>query len=146
MSGAPVSVGSGNQKLEVYSLSCADQPGTLTPREMDVTDEASVNAACTDAGWPFFPHSLEVFHWHGDRFEVPHGAKLLAISDACDRQGFAWGGRVLGLQFHLETTEEGAKALIQHATAIGRKTAAASIFSSDRSPRPKLQPESHTQP
>jgi NAD(P)-dependent dehydrogenase (short-subunit alcohol dehydrogenase family) len=28
----------------------ADQPGTLVPREMDVTDEASVNAACTDAG------------------------------------------------------------------------------------------------
>lgn len=28
----------------------ADQPGEMIAREMDVTDEASVNAACTDAG------------------------------------------------------------------------------------------------
>ncbi len=69
---------------------------------------------CVDSGWTVFPETLTVFHWHGDRFEIPPGAYLLAASTACDRQAFAFGDRVLGLQFHLETTEEGAAALIEH--------------------------------
>ena len=35
---------------EALKAFAADQPGNLTALEMDVTDEASVNAACTDAG------------------------------------------------------------------------------------------------
>ncbi len=70
--------------------------------------------ACAEANWPIFPETLPVFHWHGDRFEIPRGGRLLAQSDACDRQAFSWGGRVLGLQFHLETTEEAAASLIEH--------------------------------
>jgi GMP synthase (glutamine-hydrolysing) len=71
-------------------------------------------AACSEANWPIFPETLTVFHWHGDRFEIPAGGRLLAESDGCDRQAFSWGDRVLGLQFHLETTEEGAAALIEN--------------------------------
>jgi GMP synthase (glutamine-hydrolysing) len=71
-------------------------------------------AACADTGWEMFPETLTAFHWHGDRFEIPPGGRLLAESDACDRQTFAWGDRVLGLQFHLETTEDGAAALTEH--------------------------------
>jgi len=70
--------------------------------------------ACVEASWPIFPETLPAFHWHGDRFEIPPGGRLLAESDACDRQAFSWGDRVLGLQFHLETTEEAAAALIAH--------------------------------
>ncbi|MCF8050805.1 MAG: type 1 glutamine amidotransferase [Desulfobacterales bacterium] len=71
-------------------------------------------AACAAEGWQMFSETLSVFHWHGDRFEIPQGATLLGQSVACDRQAFCHGRRVLGLQFHLETTEEGAKALIEH--------------------------------
>jgi GMP synthase (glutamine-hydrolysing) len=71
-------------------------------------------AACASFGWKMFPDTLTAFHWHGDRFEIPAGAKLLAESDACDRQAFAWGRKVLALQFHLETTEAGAAALVEH--------------------------------
>ncbi len=71
-------------------------------------------AACADSGWTIFPDTLPAFHWHGDRFELPEGAHLLAESDACDRQAFAWGGRVLGIQFHLETTAESAAKLIEN--------------------------------
>lgn len=71
-------------------------------------------AACADSGWSIFPETLTAFHWHGDRFEIPPEAHLLAASTACDRQAFAFKDRVLGLQFHLETTEEGAAALIEH--------------------------------
>lgn len=43
-----------------------------------------------------------VFHWHGDTFELPDGARHLMASKACYAQAFSYGSRVLGLQYHLE--------------------------------------------
>ena len=61
-----------------------------------------------------FPQSLEVFHWHGDMFDVPEGAQALGRSAACPNQGFVFENRVVGFQFHLETTLESATALIKN--------------------------------
>jgi GMP synthase (glutamine-hydrolysing) len=44
-----------------------------------------------------------VLHWHGDQFDLPAGATLLAATEHCPHQAFAIGARVLGLQCHLET-------------------------------------------
>ena len=52
----------------------------------------------------FLPETLDVFHWHGDTFEIPPGAQHLARSAACAHQIFLYDGRVLGLQCHLEST------------------------------------------
>jgi GMP synthase-like glutamine amidotransferase len=60
------------------------------------------------AGDPFvtdcFPERFMTFHWHGDTFSIPPGARGLYRSEACAHQGFAWGDRAVGLQFHPEIT------------------------------------------
>jgi GMP synthase (glutamine-hydrolysing) len=43
-----------------------------------------------------------VLHWHGDQFDLPEGAALLAATDHCPHQAFAIGPNLLALQCHLE--------------------------------------------
>ena len=62
----------------------------------------------------WLPAEILVFHWHGDTFYLPEGAVHLASSDACKNQGFIYKDRVIGLQFHLETTETSMEALIEN--------------------------------
>jgi GMP synthase (glutamine-hydrolysing) len=47
-----------------------------------------------------------VFHWHGETFDLPPGAELLASSEACRNQAYRVGKNVYGLQYHLEVTPE----------------------------------------
>ena len=61
-----------------------------------------------------FPSTVEVFHWHGETFSLPDGAARLARSAACDNQAFQFGKAVIGLQFHLETTPESARQIVEH--------------------------------
>ncbi len=61
-----------------------------------------------------FPPSLEVFQWHGETFDLPPGAARLARSSVCENQAFQLSTSVIGLQFHLETTPESARAIVSN--------------------------------
>jgi GMP synthase (glutamine-hydrolysing) len=56
------------------------------------------------------PAGPSVFQWHGDGFELPRGAVLLAGSSAYPNQAFRWGAHAYGFQFHLEATSQMARA------------------------------------
>jgi GMP synthase-like glutamine amidotransferase len=65
-----------------------------------------------------FPETPCVFQWHNDTFSVlGAGATNIASSEACNHQAFIYNERVIGLQFHLESTEASISSLISHCAA-----------------------------
>lgn len=70
----------------------------------------------TEAGhaqWEL-PKEFLAFHWHGDAFDLPKDAVHLAKSAACEHQMFAFGKKVMGVQFHLEVTAVGIDDMLRH--------------------------------
>jgi len=49
---------------------------------------------------------VPVVEWHGDTFELPEQATLLASSSDYSNEAFAIGGFALAVQFHPEVTDE----------------------------------------
>jgi GMP synthase-like glutamine amidotransferase len=72
--------------------------------EVGIDEVALTTAATTDPLLSSLPNPLPCFQWHGDTFELPAGAVLLATSPTCRNQAFRWGEHAYGLQFHLEVT------------------------------------------
>lgn len=71
--------------------------------------------AGSSAVFSTLPKSLVAFHWHGDTFHLPPGAVWIAESKACRNQAFEYNnGRVVGLQFHLESSPESIRLLIEN--------------------------------
>lgn len=77
----------------------------------DITRSEQIKETILGDIWP---ESIEVFHWHGDTFEIPVGAQRLASSEACSNQGFILNNKIIGLQFHLEVTPESIGTLIEN--------------------------------
>lgn len=47
-----------------------------------------------------------MFHWHGDTFDLPSGANLLASTAICKNQIFSFGKHALAFQCHPEVTAQ----------------------------------------
>jgi GMP synthase (glutamine-hydrolysing) len=54
-----------------------------------------------------------VLHWHGDTFDLPPGATLLASTLLCENQMYRLGRRQFGLQFHVELRDSDVSAWIE---------------------------------
>jgi GMP synthase (glutamine-hydrolysing) len=67
---------------------------------VELTEAAADDPVFTDA-----PRTVPTLQWHGDTFDLPDGATLLARSPAYRNQAFRVG-RSYGLQFHIEVTPE----------------------------------------
>lgn len=48
----------------------------------------------------------EMMHWHGDTFDLPDGAVLLASSDMYNKQAYSYGDHVFAMQCHPEVTDK----------------------------------------
>jgi GMP synthase (glutamine-hydrolysing) len=65
------------------------------------TDAAAEDPVFAGVTWP-----RPTLQWHGDTFELPLGATLLATSPAYPQQAFRVGRVAYGVQFHVEVTGE----------------------------------------
>lgn len=52
-----------------------------------------------------FQETEKIFQWHGDTFEIPESAILLASSPLCTHQAFRYQDKIYALQFHLEVDQ-----------------------------------------
>lgn len=102
-----------NQEKPVFGICLgAQQIATALGSNISINEEK-------EAGWfpvnrtstklPFFSEKLDVFHWHQETFSLPNGATRLFSSEGCVNQGFLYGEKVIGLQFHFEMEKASSK-------------------------------------
>ena len=61
-----------------------------------------------------FKNPYSLFHWHGDAFDLPLGAELIASSSICKNQGYVIKNQILAMQFHLEMDENLLEEMLLH--------------------------------
>ncbi|MHB9149911.1 MAG: type 1 glutamine amidotransferase [Thermoleophilia bacterium] len=93
-------------QLLAWTLGAQVRPGYVTGRRkeigwfpVDLTERGRV-----DPAFHGFDARRPVFHWHGDTFDLPEDARLLASSRMYPNQAFRWGRWAYGIQFHVEVT------------------------------------------
>ena len=77
--------------------------------EVGILDVELTDAGRSDPVFAGLPAVFGTLQWHGDTFDLPDGAELLASSPAYRGQAFRVD-RAYGVQFHLEVSQEMAEA------------------------------------
>jgi GMP synthase (glutamine-hydrolysing) len=95
-------------QLLAHALGARVYPHEVDGKHVKEVGYYSVNL--TDEGirhrlFKGFKSPVQVLQWHGDTFDLPEEATLLASDVLCKNQAFC-KGNVCGLQFHVETTPE----------------------------------------
>lgn len=76
-----------------------------------------INEALQHQVFNHFLKTYTVFHWHGNTFDLPDNAQLIASTDVCANQAFIIANQVLALQFHIEMNETIIEKLISNCAA-----------------------------
>lgn len=81
--------------------------GTVTRNDLPEIGWGEVQVADNGVARAWFGDeaAFESFHWHGETFSIPPGATRVLSSTHCANQAFALG-RHLGMQCHVEMTED----------------------------------------
>jgi GMP synthase (glutamine-hydrolysing) len=96
------------------------------PLILSEAGQASCLRALADCGH-------QVLHWHGDTFDLPPQATLLASTDLVPNQVFTIGDTVLGLQCHLEAAPDQLERwLIGHAAELSAAGVDLNVLRADR--------------
>ena len=90
-------------QLLAASLGARVYPGSAP--EVGVLPVALTDAGRKDPVFAGLPPEFLTLQWHGDTFDLPDGAVLLAGSPAYANQAFR-AGSAYGVQFHLEISTE----------------------------------------
>ncbi len=90
-------------QLLAHVLGARVQPGEQ--KEIGWHEIQMEAEAASDAIWRDAPRTFTACHWHGDVFDLPRGAQLLARSALTPHQAFRYGNHAYGTLFHIETTE-----------------------------------------
>ena len=95
-------------QLLASSLGARVYPGPEP--EVGLITVTLTEAARADPVFDGLPSEPLTLQWHGDTFDLPDGAVLLAGSAAFPHQAFRVGRMAYGVQFHLEVSREMAAA------------------------------------
>ncbi len=90
-------------QLLAASLGARVYPGPVP--EVGILPVTITDEGRRDPVFGALPDELPTLQWHGDTFDLPHGAVRLAGSPAYPNQAFR-AGRAYGVQFHLEVSPE----------------------------------------
>jgi GMP synthase (glutamine-hydrolysing) len=93
-------------QLLAASLGARVYPGPAP--EVGILPVALTLDGLTDPVFAGLPRELLTLQWHGDTFDMPHGAVRLAGSPDYPNQAFRYE-RAYGVQFHLEVSAEMAR-------------------------------------
>jgi GMP synthase (glutamine-hydrolysing) len=91
-------------QLLAAALGAAVYPGA-GGAEVGVLPVELTAAAASDPVFAGAPRTFPTLQWHGDTFDLPEGATLLATSPAYRNQAFSFRNSY-GLQFHVEVSPE----------------------------------------
>ena len=103
-------------QLLASALGAAVYPGPEA--EVGLLPVELTAAAADDPVFGDAPARFPTLQWHGDTFDLPEGATLLASSPAYRNQAFVFE-RAYGLQFHLEVSPELADGVGRGAGLLG---------------------------
>jgi GMP synthase (glutamine-hydrolysing) len=89
-------------QLLAASLGARVYPGSAP--EVGLLPVTLTDEALADPVFAGMSRELLSLQWHGDTFDLPDGAALLAGSRAYPNQAFRFGTAAYGVQFHLEVS------------------------------------------